>query len=351
MKNLFIHKYATISETLKQIDKSGQRHLIVTEKNNKLLGVIADGDLRRAILKKKKLSSKITNIFNKKPLFFYENDLLIKIAKRRMEEKGIFFAPIVNKKKTVVNFLNIIDNSSKKNTKKTKDRYPILIMAGGKGKRLEPFTSILPKPLIPINDRTIIENIIDTFTENNLNNFFISINFKGKIIESYFDDLKKNYKIKFVREKKPLGTAGAIKFIRNQVKSNFFVTNSDIILNIDYNDLIEFHKKNKNIITVVVAAKEYIIPYGSCEINQKGYLVKIKEKPSYNFLVSTGLYLFNKKIFKLIKKNEKLEMDKLIETAIKNDCKIMVYPTTEKSWIDVGQWDEYKKALEKLSFN
>ncbi len=351
MKNLFIHKNATISETLKQIDKSGHRHLIVTEKKNKLLGVIADGDLRRAILKKKKLTSKIINIFNKRPLFFYQSKFTTKMAKRKMEDKGIFFVPIVNDKKIVIDYISIIDNSLKKNIKKTKDKYPVIIMAGGKGERLEPFTSVLPKPLIPINDKTIIESIIDTFKDNNLNNFFISVNFKGKIIKSYFDDLNKNYNIKFFEENKPLGTAGAIYFMKNKVKNNFFVTNSDIILNIDYNDLIEFHKKNKNIITIVVAAKEYIIPYGSCEINHKGFLVKIKEKPSYNFLVSTGLYLFNKKIFKLVKKNEKLEMDKLIDAAIKNNYKIMVYPTTEKSWVDVGQWDEYKKTLEKLRFN
>lgn len=348
MKDLFIDKNASLYETLKQTEKARQKHLIVVNSNKKLLGIIGDGDLRRAILKKKKLNSKISNIYNKKPLFFFEKNNSIKIIKSTMQKKGILFAPIINKNRIVIDFVNLLETSSHKKRTKIKEDCPVMIMAGGKGTRLEPFTNVLPKPLIPVNDKTIIENIIENFLKYNLRKFLISINFKGNIIRSYFGEIKKNYNIKFVEEKEPLGTAGAIKLIQGKVKNNFFVSNSDIIVDIDYNDLLSFHKKNKNIITLVVAAKEYVMPYGSCEINENGKLVQIKEKPNYSFLANTGLYLFNKKIFKYLKRGERLEMDKLLSNAISHKLKIMVYPITEKSWSDVGQWEEYKKTLKKL---
>ena len=222
-------------------------------------------------------------------------------------------------------------------------------MAGGLGTRLEPFTKVLPKPLIPIDGKPIINHIMESFKNSGSNTFYITLNYKSKILKSYFEELKHKYKIFFLEEKKPLGTAGALFLLKNRIAINFFVTNSDIILNTDYIDLYNFHIESKNDITLVVAAKEYEIPYGSCEISSNGNLLKINEKPKYNFLINSGLYLLNNKILKLLKKNNKIDMNELIELAIEKKFKIKIYPVSDKQWIDVGQWVEYKKIVEKFN--
>ena len=350
MKDLIIKKDNTIIEALKKIGKSAEKNLIVTDDQNKLLGILSDGDLRRAILKKKKLTDKIDKVYNKKSFYFYENELNIENVKKKFIEKKIFFVPVVDNKKIIKDILTWDKVFSKKNSEKIyKRNIPVVIMAGGKGTRLEPFTKVLPKPLIPIDDKPVIEHIIDSFTKYGSKNFFISLNYKSKILKSFFEELNPPYSIKYLEENIPLGTAGALYFLKDKMKSDFYVTNSDIILKIDHSDLYDFHKKNKNDITIVVVAKEFEIPYGTCEINSKGELNTIKEKPKFNFLINSGLYLFNHKILNHLKKDKKLDMNELIQSLIKKGKKIKIFPVTEKMWIDVGQWVEYKKIVDKLN--
>ena len=225
----------------------------------------------------------------------------------------------------------------------------VVILAGGKGTRISEYTKVLPKPLIPIDGKPIIDHIMETFKKCGSNTFYISLNYKSKILKSYFEELNHKYKIFFLEEKSPLGTAGALCMLKNKISKNFFVTNSDIILKTDFIDLYNFHKDNKIDITLVVAAKEYEIPYGSCEISSGGDLLKINEKPKFNFLINSGLYVLNQKVLKLLRKNKKTDMNELIYLAIKKNFKIKIYPVSEKQWIDVGQWVEYKKIVEKLN--
>jgi len=222
-------------------------------------------------------------------------------------------------------------------------------MVGGEGKRLKPFTSILPKPLIPIGGRTMIDIILDNFNSQGFSKFDIIINYKSNIIKSYLEEFKRIYKINFHKEKKPLGTIGGLKLLQNKLTENFFISNSDVIFNLDFNDVFKYHKESKSIMTLVVAAKEYVFPYGNCVINSEGELKDIIEKPSYDFLINTGLYIMNKKILKYIPKNKKLNMDNLVKKLIKEKIKVCIFPIHDDAWSDVGQWDEYKKTLGKLS--
>jgi NDP-sugar pyrophosphorylase family protein len=221
-------------------------------------------------------------------------------------------------------------------------------MAGGKGARMKPFTSILPKPLVPINEKPVIEHIIERFTDNQVSNFFITLNYKSKILKAFFQEMSHKFKLSFVDEPKPLGTAGGLNLLSHKIKKPFMVTNCDTIINVNCDDLMNFHVSNNNDITVVASSKEHIIPYGTCKLTKKGYLEKIVEKPKFDFFVNVGLYVLNPKIIKLIPKNKSFDMTDLIKLAKKRKKKIAVYPIDDESWIDVGQWSEYHKAIDRL---
>jgi NDP-sugar pyrophosphorylase family protein len=213
---------------------------------------------------------------------------------------------------------------------------------------MEPFTSVLPKPLIPINEKTIIEHIIERFTDKGCSDFHLTVNYKGAILKAYFEDLNPDYSVSFVDENKPMGTAGGLKYLKGKFDKPFFVTNCDIIIKADYVDLYDFHQKGGYDITLVASVKEYIIPYGTCELNGEGHLSHINEKPKYDFLINTGLYVLNSDILELIPENKFYHITHMIEDAKNQGKKIGLFPIDDDAWIDVGQWAEYKKAMEIL---
>ena len=222
-------------------------------------------------------------------------------------------------------------------------------MAGGKGSRLQPFTSVLPKPLIPIKGKPIVDLIIEKFNNYGVMNFFLSLNYKSSILKAFFKKKKKN-KINFIEEKKPLGTIGALNKIKKIINKTFFVTNCDILIDTDYGDLLNYHKKNKNSVTIVASFRDYEIPYGDCKIDKKGQLVNLNEKPKINFLANTGMYLMDRDIIDFIPKNTKFDVTDLIQ-KLKKIKRVGVFPVSENSWLDVGQWNEYKKTINSLNID
>lgn len=328
----------TIEQALKLIQKNSRRCLVVVDKRKKLLGTLSEGDIRGALLENKRLKDKILSFYNRKAKFIFKD----KIKKDKLQYllKNFDIVPIIKKDKTID---DIVFPGKKKQTRSLK--VPVVIMAGGKGTRMHPITKILPKPLIPLNEKPIISHIIDSFTDSGVKHFIISINYKSEIIKAYFKENEDRLKIKFLEEKMPLGTIGPLSLIKNKIKKDFFVINCDTILKIDYKDLFSFHKTNKNSVTIVASAKEFKIPYGVCNIDKGGNLKKIKEKPNYNFLVNSGIYIINPKILKYIPRNKKFDFNELIEILLKKNIKIGVYPIDDNLWIDVGKLSEYNKAL------
>jgi len=223
-----------------------------------------------------------------------------------------------------------------------------VIMAGGRGVRMEPFTKILPKPLVPIGDTPIIELIIQRFTNVGCTDFNITLNYKSKLLKAYFEELQPDYKVYFVEEHEPLGTAGSLRLLKGKFHQPFFVTNCDTIIKADYASLNEFHHAGGYDLTLVASAKEYVIPYGTCELNGEGHLSHINEKPKYDFLVNTGLYVVNAGVLDLIPKNKFYHITHLIEDAKNKNKKVGVFPIDDDAWIDIGQWTEYKQAIERL---
>lgn len=349
IKNLKIKPNTTLLEAMKTINNTGQRCLLVVNKNDRLLGTLTDGDLRRQFLSGADFKSKIENFYNKKPIYVIEGKYSLRKVQSLMYNKKIEIVPIVDNKGKILNFINYRStiNSKKENLSILK-KSVVFIMAGGKGTRLAPFTDVLPKPLLPLNKKTVIEHIIEKFTSVGVKNFYLSINYKSLILKSYFKELKPKYSVKFVKEIKPLGTVGSLKLIENKFKRPIFLSNCDTIINTDYSEVYKFHIKNKFKITIVVSAQEHIIPYGICELNLKGQLLKIDEKPKHNLFVNTGLYIIDPSIIKLIPKNRYFDITDLIKKARSNKMKVGVFPIDEDSWIDVGQLEDYRKQIYKL---
>ena len=342
-KIITITKNETIREALKKIGKSGFKCVTVVDNNYELKGTISDGDIRRAILKKVNINSKINLVFNKKPFFLKEGSFSKKKLKNHFLKNKVDIIPVVNNKKKLIKVLSLKELLDDKETKKPIKNVSVVIMAGGKGTRMKPFTNVLPKPLIPIGGMTAIEKILNNLSEYGLKKCILSINDKSEIIKAFFSELKNKNNIKFFEEKKPLGTIGSLKMInKNHVNNDIMVTNCDIFTNFDLFDFYSFHKENKFDITIVASDKKYDIPYGVCQISKNGTLNNILEKPSLDFFVNVGFYLFSKKVINIIPKNKYLDVNHFIMLAKRKGYKIGIFPIADEDWADSGQWSEFK---------
>jgi len=344
---IVIYENVSIVDAMSKLNIAADQTLFVVSKDNVLLGSLTDGDLRRSIIAGADLHNPISSIYNKEPHFLVENQFSKEAIERMLMEDNFKIVPIISDSKKIIGCISAKDYTNKASII-NKVNIPVVVMAGGRGSRLEPFTKILPKPLIPLNDKAIIEHIIDKFTFYGSTSIYLTLNYKSKLIKAFFDDLDKEYTINFIDEKMPLGTAGSLKLLENIIDSNFFISNCDVLVDVDLSDLYRVHKENNNLITVVVSTMKHILPYGSCDLNSDGSLRGIIEKPETNHLVNTGFYIMNSKIFKYIPKEKNYDMPELILDAINKGEKVGVYPISDNSWIDVGQWPEYNKALEKF---
>jgi len=348
-QELLIKENASLKEAMALLDKTAKKIIFVIKSDGTFWGSLSDGDIRRWILEKGDLSASAGEVAYRNaytvPLQYSKEEV-----KCKMRDLDIEYVPVLDQNKKIKEMLyyeHLFKHQIKKDTIKNLN-IPVVIMAGGKGTRLDPFTKILPKPLIPIGDKTMLEIIIDKFLPYHVKNFFITLNYKSAIIKSYFEDIKPPYSITYIEENRPLGTAGPLKYFEEKISTPLLVTNCDIIIDADYCDIAEHHVKKSNDITMVTSVKHYNIPYGVCEIENGGDLLEIKEKPEYNFLINTGMYIINPEVLYIIPENEFYHITHLMEKVKISGGKVGVYPISEASWVDTGEWIEYKKAVEKL---
>lgn len=349
--DILINKTSSIKDALKTLNRTAGKVLLVVDVENKLLGTITDGDVRRYILSGKNITKNadVRGVYNRKPIYINKRDFSANVARAIMIKNKIELLPILDDDNKVVDFITWTKLFAGGGIEKPKiENLPVVIMAGGKGTRLDPFTQILPKPLIPVGDKAIIDIIMDKFSEYGINEFYISINHKAKMIKAYFEEMSKKYIIHYIEEKYPLGTAGSLKFLQAKVKDSLLVSNCDIIIDCDYNEVVEFHKSNNYDITIIGSLKHFVIPYGVCVIKKNGLLINMIEKPEYNFLLNTGMCILKKDTLALIPAKQKFHVTDLVNEVKRKGGKVGVFPISEGSWIDVGQWEEYKKAIEKL---
>jgi len=346
-KKILMPEDSSLEVALKKMNELGKKCLIIANEG-KFIGTLSDGDVRKALLSGKSIDSPIKGIFNENPFSVLEGKFKQEDLKKVFLEQQYDLIPVLDKKNIVKDIVEWGDLFQPQSSSDRKDM-PVVIMAGGEGSRLKPFTNILPKPLIPLNDKTVIEKILDSFTDSGFQNFFLTVNFKGKILKAFFEELEPDYSIGFVEETTPLGTAGSLQMLQEELKSTFLLTNCDVILDLDHGDLIDFHNKNNCEITLVASAKKLTIPYGACEIDKKGFLSKIIEKPSLDYLINAGLYVLEPSVLKEIPDGQFFHITDLIEKVKSKGKRVGVFPIEDGSWIDIGQWEEYRSALKRLS--
>jgi len=353
MKNLKITANVSIKKALQLIKKNGAKALVVVDRNDKLIGSLSDGDIRKAILKNISLNKNIKNIFYKKPKYLVQGQYSKQSLNNLIHKNNFTIIPVIDDFKKVKEIITL-QSLSKNKTKILKrksilNKVPCIIMAGGKGTRLQPFTDVLPKPLIPIKKQTVIERIINNFTDYGVNKFLISINYKAEILKAYFKELKPKYKLKFVTENKPLGTVGSLSKVSKREGKNFFITNCDTISDVNLGDMYKFHIKNNYDVTLLTSSKIHKIPYGVCHVAENGDLKNIEEKPKFDFLVNVGLYLVNNEVIDFIPKNKIFHFTDLIKVLQKKKYRIGLFPVYKNNWLDVGEWDEFKKTVSFFS--
>lgn len=352
-KEVLIHRDQTVKQALKQLDKVATKTLLVVDSNDTLIGAISDGDIRRFILSGKDLNDVISCAYNAKPICINKREFSLAKAKQIMLSRKIELLPIVDDNSVVIDYRTWSDIfSDKDNDSIINDsisNIPVIIMAGGKGKRLDPFTKIFPKPLFPVGDKTITEMIIDEFNKYGAKNFYLTLNYKGAMIESYFNSIEKKYSLEYIREEKFLGTAGSLKLLEKDLAGTFIVSNCDIIVKARYDDVVSFHKENNSSVTILSSIQHYKIPYGVVSFENGGGVTNISEKPEYTFAINTGVYVIEPDIIKLIPSNSTVDMNELINLALSKNKKVLTYPVNENDYVDIGQLEEYKNAITRLT--
>jgi len=328
------------------LDQTPDKCLIVTEDSGKFLGTLTDGDIRRAILAGRLVSDNISEVYFKKSYVLSQSSFNESSALSLVKENDLPLLPILDKSGSVVDYVSLQKLGIQQRENDLLSDTPVVIMAGGKGTRLQPLTNFLPKPLIPVgNETTLIEKIISQFTKFGCKKFIISVNYKSKLIKSYFEELNPDYEVKFIEEDKPLGTIGSLALAKKYINCPFFVTNCDILVKANLNDFRKHHLDGHFNATIMVSTKRHVIPYGTCELNNDGSLAKVIEKPSHDLLINTGLYFFEQTILDYITPNTQLDATDLIQSMISNSKRIGIFPINSESWSDFGQWDELKNKL------
>lgn len=344
IEQMLIHENDSVLHAMELLDAIATKVLFV-EKDGKLMGALTDGDIRRWILSKGSLEASVSKVANYKPKFL--RNATEEEAFQFMRKNSIEAVPILDGFDRIINVIcwdgkSLVDQ-------KAKIEVPVVIMAGGKGTRLYPYTKILPKPLIPVGEIPIAEHIINQFSQSGCHEFYLVLNHKKNMIKAYFNDIEKDYDIEYVDEEIPLGTGGGLSLLKGKIDKTFILTNCDILIHEDFAKIYKLHKDEHHMITMVCSLKNFRIPYGVIEIGASGEIEKMKEKPNLSFFTNTGCYIVEPEVIEQMEENKEIGFPDVIEQAKKQGMKVGVYPIGENAWLDMGQLDELenmKHALE-----
>ncbi|QEZ88267.1 glucosamine-1-P guanylyltransferase [Aliarcobacter cibarius] len=340
IENIKLRENSTIKEALEIIDKGSMQIALVVDDNDRLIGTLTDGDIRRGLLKGFDLTSSIEQIIFKTPTIAKISDTKEDILKIALSKK-LHQIPIVD------DFGKIVGIKEIEELVKPKDKInKVVLMVGGLGTRLRPLTETTPKPMLKVGNKPILQTIVEKFAEYGYTNIVMCVNYKSDIIQDYFKDGSDfGVNIEYILEEQRMGTAGALSLLKDKPNEPFFVMNGDLLTNVNFSNLLDFHSFANANATMCVREYEYQIPYGVVEtINDK--IISIVEKPIKKFFVNAGIYVLSPNIFEFIPKNEFFDMPTLFNILIERKRKILSFPIHEY-WLDIGRMEEYKKANEE----
>ncbi len=338
---------ATLLEAMKQMDKVKVKMLFVfTEEHFE--GIFTIGDIQRAIIKGATLDKPVLSLIDKQKKYVLPNED-IQVVRDKMLSLRAECMPVVNKEGELVDvyfwsdFFKIPEKQHRE-----KIELPVVIMAGGKGTRLKPLTNVIPKPLVPVGDKTILEVILDQFEEIGCHKFYMSVNYKADMMKYYLGQLDHPYDIEFFEEEKPLGTIGSVSLLKGKINTPFFVSNCDSINEQDYRDVYDYHISNHNDMTIVTMVKSIKIPYGVIETGEDGLMVDLKEKPEHTYMVNSGVYILNPELIYEIPEGTFFHITHLMEKVKARGGRVGCFPVSEHAWHDMGEWPEYLKMINIL---
>lgn len=330
-----------LREAMRVMDKGARKILFVLE-GERLAGSVSDGDIRRYLLKGCSIDDNVTGCMNRACVTASS----VLQAREILKTRRLAAIPVIEKNGTI----RSIEFDGKSISRIPEElNLPVVIMAGGKGTRLEPFTKVLPKPLIPVGEKPIMEYIFDTFARYRCDDFYVIVNYKKELIKAYFSDFHNNCTIHYYDEKKPLGTGGGLSLLKGRIDKTFILTNCDILIDADFADLLRFHRLHGNAVTMVCAYQNMTVPYGVVEMGTDGLLTEMKEKPELSFLTNTGVYLVEPEVLDDIEDDVPIGFPDIMKRQMERGRRVAVYPISEGSWMDMGQLPELDRMREKLN--
>ena len=336
IKKFEITKKTTIHQALKVISNGGAQIALVVDKKRRLLGTLTDGDIRSALLRGQSLHSSVKSVFSKKPIVAKKNYTKKQLFQLAVANK-IHQIPVIDENRIVID-MHVVDEFIKPKVKNNK----VIIMAGGRGMRLRPLTKNIPKPMLKVGKKPILQILVEKFKESGFEDFIICVNYKSKIITNYFGNGKKfGVNIQYIREKKRMGTAGALSLFIKKPIEPFFVVNGDLLTNLDFDKMLDFHTQYNSKATMGITECNISSPYGELKLNNEN-IKSIEEKPIRKVFVNAGVYILDPRCINLIPKKF-YDMTTLFKKIIFKKFKTISFPLGEY-WLDIGRVTDFKKA-------
>jgi dTDP-glucose pyrophosphorylase len=351
LSSFTIRESASLRDAVRAMDAGHNGIVVVVDDDFRLQGILTDGDFRRAVLSGVRLDASILRAMNTKPEILYSHELTKdRVAAAFTSPKATQF-PVIDRTRRVVDLIfshDLTADVPRAQKRQLPSGTRAVIMAGGQGTRLGPFSKVFPKVLMPIGDRPIVAHIMERFASAGCNQFTLSIHHKARMVKLYFDDDDSDHQINFVEEDEPLGTAGALRNLSKEFDRPFFVSNCDILVDIDFAQVYDFHAANNHVLTIVGSMRHHEIPYGVCDIERGGTLRAIREKPAYDVLMNTGVYLLSPDALPVLPSRPHVDMNEFIDALQAAGHHVGVFPISERSWVDIGQLEVYAKSGDRV---
>ena len=338
-KKVILRKTDTMGMAIQVLNNTGFfRIVMIVDINERLVGTVTDGDIRRALVNHYGMDTLLSEIMFKEPTTAFVTDSRRKIL-AIMKDKDFLEVPIIDENRKIIGLETLHHIIEKK-----KYGNPVFLMAGGYGVRLQPATNDIPKPLLKIGDKPILETILNQFIDAGFHNFYISTHYKADMIRKHFGDGKQwNVSIQYVHEDNPLGTAGALGLLPLDLPElPIIMMNGDLLTNVDFVSLLKFHNEQDAIATMCVREHDIQVPYGVVKSSQQK-VVSITEKPIQKFFINAGIYVLNPSLLLSVDGKSHIDMPNLLETQIKENEKVSIFPLHEY-WLDIGQIEQLEQA-------